>query len=301
MTPPPAKSANNSPLGVACRISPLTVYGDSGWEAVAARSTASASGSRQVSPIINLHEPRMPADRAYLFFPMFSRCQRLFAFGASPDQHDHSDYDIFVALANPETLELRGNPVRYTFNKATDRYPDVFLADFELGTRNGEVPFEIDFASAKNPGEWKWDFGDGSPAGKKSKHTFSRPGEYDILATQGSKNLRGHVPHFLVDAEPVKLSKVPTLKEIASYREGLMVGEYRVKKVVEGQLEAQTVRVAHWALHDGVARTPTNRKPGWHGRLDLESFEANPRRRSLFLSDTLEDKFEAALYYDPSI
>ena len=69
-------------------------------------------GTRQVSPIINLHDTRMPADRAYLYFPMFSRCQRLFAFGASPDQHDHatSDYDIFVAPANPDTLELIGKP-----------------------------------------------------------------------------------------------------------------------------------------------------------------------------------------------
>jgi hypothetical protein len=33
-------------------------------------------GTRQVSPIINLHDSRMPADRAYLYFPMASRCQR---------------------------------------------------------------------------------------------------------------------------------------------------------------------------------------------------------------------------------
>src|SRR5262249_45760253 len=152
-------------------------------------------GTRQISPIINLHDSRMPADRAYLYFPMFSRCQRLFAFGASPDQHDHatSDYDIFVAQANPDTLEIIGNPVCYTFSKATDRYPDVFLADLELGTRDGEEPFEVEFASPKNTGDWTWDFGDGSPPGKKSKHAFSRPGEYDILATQGTKSLRGHV------------------------------------------------------------------------------------------------------------
>jgi len=108
-------------------------------------------GTRQVSPIINLHDRRMPADRAYLYFPMASRCQRLFAFGASPDQHDHaaSDYDIFVAPANPETLELTADPVRYTFNRATDRYPDVFLADFELGTRTGEAPSPWTFGTTK--------------------------------------------------------------------------------------------------------------------------------------------------------
>ncbi|RPJ25024.1 MAG: hypothetical protein EHM35_15880, partial [Planctomycetaceae bacterium] len=120
-------------------------------------------GTRQVSLIINLHDSRLPADRAYLYFPMFSRCQRLFTFGASPDQHDHatSDYDIFVAPANPETLELTANPVRYSFHKATDRYPDVFLADFELGTHVGEAPFTVDLQGDKISGQWTWDFGDG--------------------------------------------------------------------------------------------------------------------------------------------
>jgi hypothetical protein len=70
---------------------------------------------------------------------------------------------------------------------------------------------------------------------------------------------------------------------------------------VEGKLEAQTVRVAHWALLDGAARSPASRKPGWSGRLDLEGSEANPQLKSLFLSDTLQDNFEATLYYDPSI
>lgn len=582
--------------------------------------------TRQASPIINLHDTRMPADRAYLYFPMFSACQRLFAFAASPDQHDHatSDYDIFVASAKPGTLELIGNPVRYTFNKATDRYPDVFLSDFELGTRDGEAPFEVEFASDKTPGNWTWDFGDGSPTGGKLKHTFTRSGEYDVRASQGPKTLRGRIrvraalppsvlavflqgdrevvvefdepigitqlrveapkgiqvaakrterqrliltlaselkqpatlgltgisdlaqrpntlvgtnvvihplewptdrkglvfawrtaavavnavnlatgkpavskigrrnaarldhnsalvlnggsgmaaaadtslfeacrssgaltieatlrpanitqegparivsyssdpssrnftlgqqqgklllrlrtpqtgpngtnpeielcpvqtnrahhvivtytngclccyvdgakllesskvqgdfsnwaPHHLVfgdewngernwagtlegvalfsraldadevkreheayqrirarrppipgiaiDAELVKLSKAPTLKEILPYREALLVGEYRVKQVVKGKLDAKTVRVAHWALLDGAPRTPATRKPGWSGRLNIETFEANPQLKSLFLSDTLEDNFEAVLYYDPAI
>jgi len=583
-------------------------------------------GTRQVSPIINLHDRRMPADRAYLYFPMFSRCQRLFAFGASPDQHDHdkSDYDIFVAPSNPDTLELTANPVRYTFNGATDRYPDVFLADFELGTYVGEAPFTLDLKGDKTSVEWTWDFGDGSKPTRRSEHTFTVPGDYDVRVTQEGKTLRGRVrvrptqppsvqsvflqgdrdvvvefdepiqiarlrveapqgirvtarraekqrliltlaselkqettlglsgisdvaqrpntlsatkvvvhplewptdrnglvlawrtaavpvnavnpatgqpavskltrrdaarldhdsalllnggscvatnadarlleacrasnaltieatltpanitqegpariatfssdpssrnftlgqqqgklmlrlrtpqtglngvnpeldlcsveanrtyhvaltysggkllcyldgakvldaanvqgdfsnwtphhlvfgdewngernwsgtlegvavfsralnpdevrreyqayqrirtrrpavAHLVVNAELIKLSKVPTLKEILPYREALVVGEYRVKQVVDGKLEAQTVRVAHWALLDGAARSPASRKPGWSGRLNLETLEANPQLKSLFVSDTLEDNFEAVLYYDSAI
>lgn len=86
--------------------------------------------TRQSSPILLKHDPRMPEGRAYLYFPMVSRDGRFFAFGASPDQHDHdkSDYDIFVARMHPDTLEIIDRPVRYTFDPATDRYPDVFVA-----------------------------------------------------------------------------------------------------------------------------------------------------------------------------
>jgi hypothetical protein len=106
---------------------------------------------------------------------------------------------------------------------------------------------------------------------------------------------------LVIDAELIKLSKVPTLEEISPYREALVVGEYRVKQVVEGELKTQTVRVAHWALLDGAATTPASRKPGWSGRINLETFEANPQRKSLFSSDTLDDNFAAVLYYDPAI
>jgi hypothetical protein len=71
--------------------------------------------------------------------------------------------------------------------------------------------------------------------------------------------------------------------------------------VVKGELKTPIVRVAHWALLDGAVRTPASRKPGWSGRISLETFEVNPQLKSLFLSDTLDDDFEAVLYYDWAI
>lgn len=86
--------------------------------------------TRQVSPMLALNDPRMPKERAYLYFPMVSRDGRFFAFAASPNQHDHfkSDYDIFVARLDPERLEVIERPVRYSFDPANDRFPDVFVA-----------------------------------------------------------------------------------------------------------------------------------------------------------------------------
>ncbi|MFO7535247.1 MAG: LamG domain-containing protein, partial [Kiritimatiellia bacterium] len=85
----------------------------------------------QVSVIVEKNDPRMPSSRRYLYFPMASRCGRLFAFAASPNQHDHfkSDYDIFVAPCDPVTLALTGRPVRLTSDKGCDRFPDVHLED----------------------------------------------------------------------------------------------------------------------------------------------------------------------------
>lgn len=86
--------------------------------------------TRQVSPMLAANDPRMPKGRAYLYFPMVSRDGRFFTFAASPNQHDHfkSDYDIFVARLDPERLEVIERPVRYSFNPANDRFPDVFVA-----------------------------------------------------------------------------------------------------------------------------------------------------------------------------
>ncbi|HEY2252636.1 MAG TPA: PKD domain-containing protein [Planctomycetaceae bacterium] len=148
--------------------------------------------SRQVSPIINKDDPRMPKGRAYLYFPMVARDGRFFAFAASPNQHDHdkSDYDVFVARLDPQKLEMIDRPVRYTFNPGTDRYPDVYAADLELGRFAGEAPFSVSFPAPKPGGEWTWDFGDGATTGGAApRHTFSKPGEYRVAARQKDRAL----------------------------------------------------------------------------------------------------------------
>lgn len=87
--------------------------------------------TRQVAPMLAANDPRMPKERAYLYFPMVSRDGRWFTFAASPNQHDHfkSDYDVFVARLDPERLEVLERPVRYTFDAKNDRFPDVFVAN----------------------------------------------------------------------------------------------------------------------------------------------------------------------------
>lgn len=151
----------------------------------------------QREPIVRRDDPDMPRDRNYLYFPMPSPCERLIAFAASPDQHDHnsSDYDVFIMPIDPATLMRTGRPVRYTFDRKTDRYPSAYLSDLDLGRFAGEAPLTARFDADELKGEWAWQFGDGGQArgaGAQS-HTYARPGTYTVAAKQENRVLRGSV------------------------------------------------------------------------------------------------------------
>jgi Concanavalin A-like lectin/glucanases superfamily len=111
--------------------------------------------TREISTLLLKNDRRMPGDQGYVYFPMLSRDGRAFAFGASADEHDHfrSNYDVYVAAADPRTFELIGLPVRLTSHPATDRYPDVFLGPSELGRGDREPPPPPDLAPAEAAGE----------------------------------------------------------------------------------------------------------------------------------------------------
>lgn len=152
--------------------------------------------TRRVSPIIALNDPRMPKERAYLYFPMVSRDGRFFTFAASPNQHDHfgSDYDVFVAQLDPEKLEIIGRPVRYSFDAKNDRFPDVYVANLALGQFAGEAPYTVQLAIKDSQDDWDWDLGDGQTArGREAKHAYEKPGEYRVVARRPDRTLRGLV------------------------------------------------------------------------------------------------------------
>ncbi len=148
--------------------------------------------------ILAKSDPRLPDDRGYLYFPMFSHDATLFAWGASPDQHDHatSDYDIFVAATDPETFEMLGPPWRATQDPSSDRFPDVYAASLPLGRHFGEAPLRLEFIAPNTAEDWVWRFGDGdTPAesitGPIVEHTFEVAGTYTITASRDSETLDG--------------------------------------------------------------------------------------------------------------
>jgi hypothetical protein len=451
----------------------------------------------QVSPILQKDDPRMPKARAYLYFPMISASGRLFAFAASPNEHDHftADYDIFVAPIDPDTLALTGDPVRYSFDKGCDRFPDVFLDDSAQAARVSsrpklsEGPKQAQRPESRNPrtapGAWPpsrdglvflWETGKRPnqiggaggqhvcsvlPRGKArlNRHfamtiskgaytaedsnasllaackktnrltleativpdsldaigparivTFSSsayqrnftlgqegsrlifrlrtprtgengynpevplcmiepkrplhlivtytPGELvaycdgrEVLRTdkvQGDfsnwtpqhllfgdewngerpwagvlegvaiynrtlspddavqhaaayrrlREARRPVPRIEVEAMLIRMSRIPTLKEIRPYKNALALYEYRVAKVISGKYDAKTIRVAHWVILNGETLDAAEEKPGQQADLTLEPFDANSQLASQYLSDSLPENWDLKTYFD---
>ncbi|MFT5123361.1 MAG: hypothetical protein ACI9QL_004899 [Candidatus Omnitrophota bacterium] len=150
--------------------------------------------SGDVSEIVRKRDRAFPPERNYVYFPMTSRCGRLFTCAASPGrEHDHftSDYDVFVAATNPRSLELIGKPVRYSFDPATDRYPDVFQAPLELPMQVGEAPYVAQFNAE---GNWSWNFGDGgSGQGPSVQHVYQSAGVYQVRGQLDGRIMHGQV------------------------------------------------------------------------------------------------------------
>lgn len=59
-----------------------------------------------------------------------------------------------------------------------------------------------------------------------------------------------HTP-LIVEARITAVSSIPSLDDIRPYRDALVVHEAQVEKVTAGQLDAQRIRIALWAIHDG--------------------------------------------------
>jgi hypothetical protein len=147
--------------------------------------------------IIDRDSKFLPKGRGYMYYPMASPDLRLLALSASRNKHGHftADFEVFVAPLDPETLEVTGTAVRYSFSPGQDRFPDVFVAGYELGRLRGEAPFRVSLRP--DPGEpevgWSFDFGDGTPAASEGSHAFEAPGTYRVTARRGQRVLGGEV------------------------------------------------------------------------------------------------------------
>jgi len=67
----------------------------------------------------------LPFSFSHEYFPRFSRNGQWLVWGASEGDHEHdlADYEIFLWKVGTPWASA----VRLTFNKANDRFPDIFI------------------------------------------------------------------------------------------------------------------------------------------------------------------------------
>ena len=93
-------------------------------------------------------------------------------------------------------IQVTSNPLA---GSACDEGEDFWLAglanDLADGLLEGEAPFTVELKSDKLAGRvWEWDYGDGAREKAASgRHTFSKPGDYTVAATEGRTVLRQSV------------------------------------------------------------------------------------------------------------
>jgi hypothetical protein len=120
---------------------------------------------------------------------------------------------------------------------------------------------------------------------------------------------RKMLPQIEVEAKLLAASRIPELREIAPYRDALVINEFVVGKVVKtsndwtfnGRIEpGQRVRVAQWGMVDGVKTHLTQAKVGQAYRLVLEVFTGHPEKvEETETSNSLPQDFEVPLLYEP--
>jgi hypothetical protein len=150
---------------------------------------------------------------------------------------------------------------RVTINDGGDSYPDVWMAGGSPHARRAEAPL-------------------GPPAG-----------------TAGDAAASAREGRIVVEARLVKPGPVPTPAAIAPYRNALVVGEYEVVHVVEGEYSDRTVLVAQWAIRDAKLLPTARRNAGSVHRLTIEPYDAHPELEGDRLS-MASDAPNQPIYYD---
>ncbi len=151
---------------------------------------------------------------------------------------------------------------------------------------------------------------------KPDKHTWF--GKFEYLAMynrfieepEAAKNAaavaanlaqRKPLPRIEVQAKLVATSTLPQPKDIAPYRNVIIVNEYEVEQVLTGAYAPKTIRVAQWGMIDLKATPLAAQKPGTSVKLALERFADHDELESELISDTLKENFDLDLFTDVNL
>ncbi|HUT59835.1 MAG TPA: hypothetical protein VNA25_18465, partial [Phycisphaerae bacterium] len=112
---------------------------------------------------------------------------------------------------------------------------------------------------------------------------------------------RTTLPRIEVQAKLVAKSKLPDPRQMAPYRNALIVNEYEVEKVLKGTYAGKTIRVVQWGMLDLKPTPLAAQEPGTSVKLVLETFADHDELVPELISDTLKEDFDLKLYTDVNL
>jgi hypothetical protein len=131
----------------------------------------------------------------------------------------------------------------------------------------------------------------------------------NYMAMRTRVTSRKPLPQIEVDAKLLAVSRIPELREIAPYRDALVVNEFAVTKVrkvskdwkINGAIEGgRKIRVAQWGMVDGTKTALAQAKVGETYRLVLEVFTGHPEKvEEREIANSLAEDFEVPVLYEP--
>ena len=90
---------------------------------------------------------------------------------------------------------------------------------------------------------------------------------------------------------------LPTPLDIAPYRNGLLVLEYEVLEVLDGNYQSAQILAAHWVIRNSEVLPGAARPAGTIVQMALDPYAAHPELEGeRLVMDS--DRFDLPLYYD---
>jgi hypothetical protein len=101
------------------------------------------------------------------------------------------------------------------------------------------------------------------------------PADAGVASAQQTSTAAGGA-RVVLDGRVTHAGPIPSPQSILPYRHALVVNEYEIVKVVEGQYAQQKIQVAQWAIRDGRVLADAKKSPGSVVKLTVERFDAHP-------------------------
>jgi len=109
---------------------------------------------------------------------------------------------------------------------------------------------------------------------------------------------RPTAPRITLRGKLLAKSTVPNPKDIAPYRDAMVVQEYKVEKILKSTYAPKKIRVARWGLVDARPSAVAREKPGESVMLVVEPFADHLQLEAEVRQNTLDEDFDLELYYD---